>query len=588
MVSTDAGRTLARGDPDDEISNDFHAMWIDPVMPNRYYIGSDKGAHLTQDGRRFTFFDNLAIAQYYRIAVDMRDPYYVYGGLQDNGTFGGPSFARDVRGILSDENWKLHWGDGMYIQVDPTDWRRVYTEAENGSFRRYDAETHASESSRPSPANILNYRDVLGDSASGMDMFRFNWTSPLVMSPHDPSTLYLAGNHLFRTTDRGHTWRIISPDLSTKDSVRTNRESGGLTRDVTGAETNATISTLSPSPRDAGVIWAGTDDGNVQVTRDSGGRWTNVRGAIRGVPAGTWVSRIEASHHDPAVAYVAFDGHRDDVFTPWIFRTRDYGRSWTNITANIPAGQVIHVIREDLRNPNLLFAGSEFAVFASLDGGRRWARFMSNLPTVATHDLVIHPRDMDLVAGTHGRSIWIADDITPLQQLTPEVRAAPAHLFEQRQATIWENVGRGGQRGHFWFGGENPPSILPSGNLPRGSIANAALIAYYIGQTPNAEPTLEIADSSGQHRGIVTLPGRPGIHRYRWNLRFPGPAATSSEGGRGGGGGDDEPPTGRGGGRGGGSFIPAGPGTYNLTLTVDGKEYRSTLVVRPDPILGGR
>jgi photosystem II stability/assembly factor-like uncharacterized protein len=597
MVSGDGGKTLVRGDPEDEISNDFHAMWLDPTAPNRYYIGSDKGPSISHDGRRFTFFDNLAISQYYRIGVDMRDPYYVYGGLQDNGTFGGPSFTRDNRGILNDDNWKLHWGDGMYIQIDPTDWRKIYTEAEGGSFRRYDAETHESESSRPSPTNIVNYADVLGADASGMEMFRFNWTTPLVMSPHDPKTLFLAGNRVFRTDDRGHSWRIISPDLSTSDPVRTNPESGGITRDVTGAETNATVSSLSQSPIVPGVIWAGTDDGNVQVTRDGGGRWTNVRSTIRGVPQGTWVSRVEASHHDPAVAYVAFDGHRSDVFTAWIFKTDDYGRSWTRITTGIPDDQPVQVIREDPRNPNLLFAGTEFAVYASLDGGRRWTRFTNGMPTVSTHDLVIHPRDMDLVAGTHGRGIWIADDITPLQQLTAEILAAPAHLFVQRPATLWENVGRGGQRGHFWFGGENPPSVQPSGNLPRGSIVNSALITYYLKQAPSAEPTLEISDLSGQNRYTVMLPGRPGIHRYRWSLRFPapeGPAAGVGRGGRGGGrgagGAGDAPVTGRGG-RGGGSGgggIAAGPGTYRLTLTVDGKQYRSSITVRADPLLGPR
>jgi hypothetical protein len=248
----------------------------------------------------------------------------------------------------------------------------------------------------------------------------------------------------------------------------------------------------------------------------------------------------------------------------------------------------VHVIREDLRNPNLLFAGTEFAVYASLDGGRRWTRFMNDMPTVATHDLVIHPRDMDLVAGTHGRSIWIADDITPLQQLTTEILNAPAHLFVQRPATLWENVGRGGQRGHFWFGGENPPSVQPSGSLPRGSIVNSAMITYYLRQAPTAEPTLEISDASGQNSYTVMLPGRPGIHRYRWSLRFPAP---TTAGGRGAGRGGDAPPGGRGGrggGRGGAGGTPAGPGTYLLTLTVDGREYHSSITVRPDPILGGR
>lgn len=592
MVSDDGGKTLRNGSPDQEIHGDFHALWSDPTDSNRYYIGADKGASITHDhGQAFRLFDNLAIAQYYRIGVDMRDPYYVYGGLQDNGTFGGPSFSRDTRGILNDDTWKLHWGDGMYIQVDPTDWRKIYTEAEGGSVRRYDPVTRTTENARPTPRNIVNHAQYAGGEARGMDMFRFNWTSPMVMSPHDPQTLFLGGNHLFRTADGGRSWRIISPDLSTNDPVKTNRESGGITRDVTGAETHSTISSVSPSPILPALIWAGTDDGNVQLTRDGCATWTNLRANIRGVPEGIWVSRIEASHHDPAVAYVAFDGHRSDIFTPWIFKTTDYGRTWTNIATTIPDGQTIHVIREDLVNPNLLFAGSEFAVFASIDGGRRWTRFMQNMPTVATNDLVIHPRDMDLVAGTHGRSIWIADDITPLQQLTPEVLAAPAHLFEQRHATIWENVSRGGQRGHFWFGGENPPTVEPRGSLPRAGMTNSAMITYYLKQAPSAPPTLEIADLDGENSVTVTLPTAAGIQRYKWDLRFAAPqtAANAAQGPRGagqGGGRAGGPGGGAGGGRGQqGSVV--GPGTYRLTLTVDGRQYHSTLRVRPDPLLEG-
>ena len=622
MVSEDGGKTLRNGSADEEIHGDFHAMWLDPRNADRYYIGADKGASLTHDhGRAFTFLDNMAIAQYYRIGVDMRDPYYVYGGLQDNGTFASPSFSRDARGILNDDAWKLHWGDGQDIQIDPTDWRLVYTEAEGGSFRRYDAETRTSTNARPTQANIINYTDVLGPNARGTGMFRFNWSAPLVMSPHDPNTLFLGGNHLFRTSDRGETWQIISPDLSTNDSAKTRIQHGGLTRESSGAETHSTITSVSQSPIAKGVIWVGTDDGNVQVTRDGGGRWTNTRANVRGVQAGIWVGRVEASHFDPATAYVTFDGHRSDVFTPWIFKTTDYGRSWTNIATTIPDGQVVHLVREDLRNPNLLFAGTEFAVFASLDGGRRWTRFMNGMPTVATQDLVIHPRDNDLVAGTHGRSIWIADDISPLQQLTPDVLAAPAHLFEQRAATLWQDGSRGGQRGHFWFGGDNPPSVIPSSaTLPRAGIRSTALIAYYLRSPPTSEPTLEISDGRGQtHR--VTLPGRAGIHRYRWDLRFTPGALTEDQRQRitqrfeqltrvsGEDRADYEAAFARyvaarndterrqamqilidAGGAFANEFrgSSAGPGTYRLVLTVDGKRYPGTLAVRADPMLGGR
>ncbi len=522
MVSEDGGTTFRNGSPDEEIHGDFHAMWLDPGNTDRYYIGQDKGPFLTHDhGNHFLFFDNIAIAQYYRIGVDMRDPYYVYGGLQDNGTYGGPSFSRDARGILSDSNWKLHWGDGQDIQIDPTDWRTLYTEAEGGSFRRYDVETHEFSGARPNPENIRNYTETIpANMRNGGREFRFNWSAPLVMSPHDPHTLFLGGNHLFKTTDKGETWSIISPDLSTNDPVTTARgQSGGITPDNSGAETHGSITSVSQSSIDPGVIWVGTDDGNVQVTKDGGQSWTNVRENVPGVPQGIWLGRLEASHFDKGSVYIAFDGHRSDVFTPWIFKTTDFGATWTNIANNIPDGQVIHVIREDRINPNLLFVGTEFAVFVSLDGGTSWDRLMNNMPTVATQDLVIHPRDADLVAGTHGRSIWILDDITPLQQLTSEVRSSPAHVFEQKQATLWHNTSRGGQRGHHWFAGDNPPSIALTSSVPRARFRNTAFLTYYVGQEFN-DATLEIRDASGHNTRTVNVPSSPGIHRYQWDLRF--------------------------------------------------------------------
>jgi photosystem II stability/assembly factor-like uncharacterized protein len=485
------------------------------------YIGQDKGAFLTHDhGEHFLFFDNIAIGQYYRIGVDMRDPYYVYGGLQDNGTYGGPSFSRDARGILSDSNWKLHWGDGQDIQVDPTDWRTLYTEAEGGSFRRYDVETHEFSGSRPSAATIVNYADVIpAEQRQGGREFRFNWSAPLVMSPHDPRTLFLGGNHLFKTTDQGETWSIISPDLSTNDPEKIEGQSGGITPDNSGAETHGSLTSVSQSPIDADVIWAGTDDGNVQVTRDGGRTWTNTRANVEGVPEGIWLGRLEASHHDPARAYITFDGHRSDLFEPWIFRTDDYGRSWTNIVGNIPDGQVIHVVREDHENPALLFVGTELAVFVTLDGGGRWDRLMGNMPTVATQDLVIHPRDGDLVAGTHGRSIWILDDITPLQQLTADVTSAEGHVFEQKPATLWRNVSRGGQRGHHWFAGENPPSVQLTSSTPRAEFTTTAIVSYYLGVASD-DATLEISDLSGRNRVVVPAASTPGIHRFNWDRRF--------------------------------------------------------------------
>ncbi|MFQ5570399.1 MAG: WD40/YVTN/BNR-like repeat-containing protein [Rhodothermales bacterium] len=523
MVSEDGGRTLRNGSEDQEVHGDFHAMWLDPTNADRYYLGADKGASLTHDhGTHFLLFDNLPLGQFYRIGVDMRDPYYVYGGLQDNGTYGVASFSRDARGILNDVNWKLHWGDGQDIQPDPTDWRTLYTEMENGNSFRYDVPTHRITSIRPRPQTITNYHDVLPDSLrQGGREFRFNWSAPLVMSPHNPQMLFAGGNHLFKTVDQGETWTIISPDLTTNDLVKRIRgQSGGITPDNSGAEHHCTITSVAPSAVTPEVIWVGTDDGNVQVTRDGGHTWTNVRSNIAGVPEGIWVSRVEASHFDAGTAYVSFDGHRSDTFTPWIFKTTDYGRSWANLAEGLPDGQVVRVIREDVRNPNLLFAGTEFALYLSLDGGERWVRLMNNLPTVSVLDLVVHPRDNDLVAGTHGRSLWMLDDITPLQQLTESVLASEAYLFEQRPATLWENTSRGGQRGHFWFAGDNPSTIERTSSVPRAGFRNTALISYFLGTQAGHEVTLEISDLAGTKTHVAVLENKPGIHRYRWDLQF--------------------------------------------------------------------
>jgi photosystem II stability/assembly factor-like uncharacterized protein len=626
MVSEDGGTTIRNGSEDQEIHGDFHAMWIDPIDGDRYYIGDDKGAHLTLDhGEHFFFLDNLPIAQYYRIGIDMRDPYYVYGGLQDNGTYGGPSFARDNRGILSDYNWKLHWGDGQDIQIDPTNWRTLYTEAENGSFRRYDVLTHRVAGDRPNPATVTNYSAAVPESErQGSRVFRYNWSAPLLMSPHDPKTLFLGGQYLFKTTDKGESWTIISPDLTTNDpEKRVRGRSGGLTSDNSGAEQHCSITSISQSAISRDIIWVGTDDGNVQVTRDGGATWTNVRSNIDGVPEGIWLGRLEASHHVPGTAYVTFDGHRSDVFTPWVFKTTDYGATWTDISSNIPDGQVVYLIREDLHNPNLLFVGTEFGVFLSLNGGASWTRFRNGLPTVAVHDMVIHPRDNDLVVGTHGRALWIVDDITPLQQMTDEAMSADAHLFEQRVATLWENTSRGGQRGHFWFAGENPPTIEPTSSMPRAEFRNVAFISYYIGNTPSTTPTLEISDMSGRSTFTAPLETEPGIHRFRWERHFDPEPLTDEQVARATQVFESVLET--------ASFarreveraydrfqraetaleqllatetllnpyletglspqefgVPvAGPGTYKLKLTVDGKSYTSTLTIRVDPLLSG-
>jgi len=511
MMSYDGGQSFERASTG--IHGDYHAMWLDPGEKDRYYIGTDGGVSLTHDhNNSYIFFDTIPVSQFYMVGMDMRDPYWVYGGLQDNGTWSGPSNSRDSRGILTDHWFSIGGGDGFHAQVDPTDWRTVYVESQGGSISRRDALTRGGGGIRPSQRNTVNWDEYATpgvmlaqqEAGWGNNPFRFNWSSPIVLSPHNPRTVFFGGNVLFKSVDRGETWRIISPDLSTHDPVKMRRDSGGLTRDVTGAENHCTISTVAESPLRPGLIWAGTDDGNVQLTRDGGVNWTNVRGNIPGVPEGIWVSRVEASRFAEGTCYVTFEGHRSDEFTPWIFRTEDYGQTWVKLTNGIPDGHCVYVIEEDPQNPDLLFAGTEFALFVSVDRGAHWFRMMNGLPTVAVHDIVVHPRDRDLVAGTHGRGIYILDDITPLEQLTAEVQAAEAWLFEPRTATQWLNINRGGSRGSLWFAGENPD--------------DEAALAFWMN---SAGPvTLTLSDPTGTMQRRVRLEAEPGITVWDWDYTF--------------------------------------------------------------------
>ena len=602
-VSEDGGRTFARSLTG--IEGDFHAMWIDPNNSDRFYIGNDKGASVTYDrGYHFQMFDNMDIGQFYAVTADNRDPYFLYGGLQDSGNWGGPSNSRDYNGILGDHWFKFHSGDGFHTTVDPNDWRTVYTETQNGGLRRLDAEfRQTGKSVTPRQASIVNWDEVTKRDG-GAPSLRYNWSAPLILSPHDSKIVYIGGNYLLRSTDRGETWTIISPDLSTKDPDYTTPAPRGFMGERGGAETHATLISVVESPVRAGIIWAGTDDGNVQLTMDGGLTWTNVRDNLPAaqVPLRTWVSRVEPSHFDAATAYVSFDDHRRDNFKPYVFRTTDYGKTWTNITSNLPAREPVYVVKEDLKNPALLFAGTERGAYVSIDTGRSWHPLNNDFPIVPVHDLVIHPRDGDLIAATHGRSLWILDDITPLQQLTPVVQAAEAHLFANRTATIWRAVSRGATRGHFLFQGRNPLTIAPRAPLNSPTeLANSAWINFYVGGAATGIAQLEIETLDGARKFTAEIPATPGITRYAWNMRFggadaPGGGRGGRGGGRGGGragGGGDAGAAGRGGGgdmtdappaaqpqSGGGA---AEPGVYRVRLTLNGRVLTSTLTIRADP-----
>mgnify|MGYP000235795964 FL=1 len=507
MISNDGGKTFSsrrwRTDGGDD-----HDMWIAPYDNKIMYLATDQGSRLSIDGgNTWLSHNNMAIGQYYAIGVDMRDPYYVGGGLQDNGLWMKPSNSREYRGILNIHSTWIAEGDGFHTQIDPDDWRTVYTVNHVGFVARQNIETREYTFITPTPETIKNFNEFVDydydetrnrytidpgehwffrerpDRTLLPPQFRFNWSSPFIISSHNSKKVLFGSNYLFQSYDRGDTWNIISPDLTTNDKkLRNTSNGGGLTNSNTGGENHFTIITISDTPIDTTIIWAGTDDGNVQVTKNNGKNWENVKLNIKEVPKKIWVSRVEASKHVKGRAYVTFDNHRFDDNSPYVYVTEDYGKRWKNITSNLPKDYSVYVIKEDPINPNLLFIGTEESVYFSYDRGLSWEKLGSKLPTVAIHDLVIHPRDGDLIAGTHGRSIWILDDISPLRNLNADNKNK---LFDTRESTQWIRINTGRKQPYFEFRGENPPygsiiNFFSNSNIKGEiSISNLAETNFY-------------------------------------------------------------------------------------------------------------
>jgi len=531
QVSHDGGKTFARprwntGGGDD------HDMWIAPYDNNIMYMATDQGARLTIDGgKNFLAFNNMAIGQYYAIGVDMRDPYYVIGGLQDNGLWLTPSNSREERGIVNSHSIWVGDGDGFHAQVDPTDWKTVYAVNHVGFAMRENIVTRERKYITPTPETTVNFNDYFDPDYDEVvnrytidpgehwffgerherpllpAQFRFNWSSPLVLSPSHPETIYFGSNHLFKSEDRGDSWKIVSPDLTTNDpALRNTSDGGGLTNSNTGGENHFTIITLAESPVDEKVIWVGTDDGNVQVTRDGGSSWTNVKLNIEGIPDKIWVSRVEASHFNAGTAYVSFDNHRFDDNKAYIFKTADFGKTWTDISGDLTDKYSVYVIREDLVNKNLLFVGTEEGVYTSVIGGTSWHKMKTGLPTVAIHDLIIHPREGDLIAGTHGRSLYIMDDISPLRQLSDEISKKPIHIFDNRVATNWHTFTTGRGQTVFEFRGENP--------------LHGAIINFNISDPTTDSVEVKVSDQLGKLQWARKISVHQGINRTSWNYHL--------------------------------------------------------------------
>jgi photosystem II stability/assembly factor-like uncharacterized protein len=544
-VSADGGRTFGR--IANGVHGDHQALWIDPMNSNRVLSGSDGGYQLSFDkGQTFEIINNVVISQYYHIAFDLRQPYYVYGGLQDNGNWVGPSATLYREGIRKDDWYTVSGGDGFFVVPEITSPNIVYSDSQGGTISVTDTNSGNTRSIHPYPKEVGSS----GNAVAGYK-YRFNWNPPIVASPHDPKTVYYGGNVLFKTTNRGHSWEVISPDLSTNDKSKQQSSGGPVVTDNTAAEFHCTILTIAESMVKPGVIWVGTDDGNIQLTTDGGKSWKNTVSNIKGLPPSSWIPAIEASHFDPAAAYVAIDRHRDDDFSPAAFKTTDYGQTWKAIKGNLPAKGYVHVVREDLKNKNLLYAGTELGIFASWDGGSRWVSIRNNMPPVAVNDIAIHPRDNDLIAATHGRGIWILDGISPFQEVA-RAQASEFHLFDVRPAIRFQIWGKDANLGQKTFAAQNPPF--------------GAMIDYYLKSDVNGPVTITVADKDGKTiRTIRSTANKAGVNRAVWDLRLDGPrpAPGAGAGGPGGGG----PGGGR---RGGGAAGGAAGGGQGAALAAGG------------------
>ncbi len=537
-VSDDGGKTARNATVG--IHVDHHAQWIDPNDPSRFVVGDDGGVAITFDrGGTYNFLNTIPLAQFYNVSYDMAVPYRVCGGLQDNGSWCGPS--RRKSGPITSAMWAtVAGGDGFVTAQDPSDPNTVYAESQGGNMSRIDLVTGERTAlqkpnwrnrytqfedsiliERPDSTTPLSadQRRRLADIrarqlADSVDTdLRWNWNTPFFLSWHNPKVFYAAANRVLKSTSRGDNLYFISPDLTTRDTMKirvSTRTTGGITTDATGAETYSTIVSLNESPVKAGMLFAGTDDGKVWVTGNDGATWTDLTSRIAGVPANTYVSRIEPSWKDTATFYVTFDNHRRGDFTPYVYMTRDGGRTFRSIVSNLPTGSAdfVHVIREDPVNQELLYLGTDVGVYVSLDRGGSWQRFMTGLPTVPVHDLRIHPRDRELIAGTHGRGVWIAD-VAPLQEMTARTIAAATHVFTPKTALQY---------------GETPMEGQSTGNQywAAPSPAYGAEIVYRIAPGAQVAGPVRVAvlNAMGDTlRAWTNAPNTAGVHRVLWDMR---------------------------------------------------------------------
>jgi hypothetical protein len=512
--SDDGGKTF-RNDAGRGVHADHHAMWIDPRDGRHIVLGCDGGLYVSYDRtRNWDFHSIMALGQFYHVAVDTRRPYNVYGGLQDNGSWGGPSAMRGSAGPDNSDWHVIGSGDGFVCQVDPNDPDQIYYESQYGRMGRLHLKTGERKSLRLPEGKT----------------HRMNWKTPFILSHHNSRIFYAAGNYVMRSMDRGDDLRVISPEIT-----RTNRGSA---------------TALAESPKNPDVLYVGTDDGAFWATRNGGHEWTNLTGKIPGLPGNWGIDTIECSRFKEGRVYVAFDGHRNDDDAPYPFVSEDFGKTWKSLRANLPEGSV-RCLREDVKNENLLYLGTEFGIWVSLDRGGSWIKLNNNLPTSAIHEIAVHPTAGEIVAATHGRSLWVLD-VMPLRQLTEEVLTAKAHLFAPPSTVIWAPGLTRRFSGHKRFLGENP--------------GNGAGVYYSLAEKAD-DVSLKVVDRMGNTVRELRVRNEPGLHQATWDVRY-APERSEENRSRTG-----QRPEGR----------RADPGIYRIVLSINGKEFGQDLTVEADP-----
>ena len=531
MLSTDGGRSFSRF----ELGNvhvDHHAFWIDPDDPESLALGTDGGVYLSYDAGESWQHEAIPIEQFYEINLDTtKVPYHVCGGLQDNGVWCGPSRTREEAGITSRDWYAVNGGDGFHSAVSPDDPSIRYAESQYGNLSRFDVATGERTSIRPTAEDA--------GAESGYE-FRWDWNTPFVLSQHDPTVLYLGGNFLFRLTDRGNDWRILGPDMT--------RQSRWSPESQPTHTSYGALHSIAESPLDPDVLWTGSGDGLVWTTSDGGRSWRQVTDAIPDeAPKQCFVSEIEASPHDAATAFVTFDCHRRDDYRPYVYRTRDAGRSWTDVSGDLPDGGASYVVRQDPVNPDLLFVGTEQGLFVSNEGGGHWVRLKNDLPVAAVRDMDFALRENELVVGTMGRGVHILD-VAPLRELTPATLRSAAHLMAVEPARVFERTDTYESFGDDFLTAPNP--------------VDGAVITYYLREDQGRDVALAIRGPGEEVVQTLTGAGRPGVHQVVWNLRTREPrprelgGPTSAE-----------------------ALRTALPGSYTVEMNAGGELHRTTFVV---------